>query len=454
MLLPNIHDYAPARTDTDLADALTALYRTHCTSLVDAVRYVKEKQFAKLLRSFNGTMTVPVSRLFQHPGVAPWVKACDEMMYQQIVRFVSQLALQVIPPQVFMMLDNISKGLTQQIRTNFQQFPELVIQAKLEPATIFCSLLQRLLRVNETAHAAANLLINDQMRNAMWQDWVRNVRPKRVVETELPECGHEEVYYILTRQIRQLLEPLEPSDWLDAGTDFARIPFSPDGADFLHGGFHTAEGILDRWAVFLKMLPSRFPKAPTRTLLQCISTVSTATLRDLTVNQAQSFGGWWITKVWVDEMMLWLAESGGFLEDRGAARASSTPHTDGFESFLETSGPPAEEHGNGHSSSALGLDFQQMPSFESNCGESKQSLGPPTGNCESPYERSDGWLCANPIIVKFTSRLNTASVPHSFEFHDDNDDSGIGMSLLSTNMDHKFDFGTGHLSNGHDLLVG
>jgi len=349
---------------------------------VDAVRYVKEKQFAKLLRSFNGTMTVPVSRLFQHISIAPWIKASDELMYQQIVRFVSQLALQVIPPQVFMMLDNISKGLTQQIRTNFQQFPEHVIQAKLEPATIFCSLLQRLLRVNETAHAAANLLINDQMRNAMWQDWVKHVRPKRVVETELPECGHEEVYFILTRQLRQLLEPLEPSDWLDAGTDFATAPFSPDATNFMHVGFHTAEGILDRWAVFLKMLPSRFPKAPTRTLLQCISTVGTATLRDLTVNQAQSFGGWWITKVWVDEMMLWLAESGGFLEERNQIRAMSSPHTDGFESFLETSLPPAGNNGNLNSASVLGLGFHHIPSFERSHGGPKQSTGPPTANCE------------------------------------------------------------------------
>lgn len=61
---------------------------------------------------------------------------------------------------------------------------------------------------------------------------------------------------------------------------------------------------------------------------------------------------------------------------------------------------------------------------------------------------------ANLIAVKFTARLDPTSAANSFEFHDDNDDSGIGMSLLSANMDHKFDFNTGHLANGSELLVG
>jgi len=108
MVLPDIYQFLPARTDTDLADALTALYRTHCASLVDALRYVKEKQFVRLLGSFSGTLTVPVSRLFAHPNLAPWIKMCDWLMYQQIVRFISHLALQVIPAPVFTMLGNVS----------------------------------------------------------------------------------------------------------------------------------------------------------------------------------------------------------------------------------------------------------------------------------------------------------------------------------------------------------
>lgn len=381
MKLPNIIPYLPPKTDTDTADALSALYRTHCTSLIDAVRYVKERQFTRLLGSFHGTMTVPVSKLFSHPNLAPWIQMCDWLMYQQIVRFVSQLALQVIPQQVFSMLGNVSDSLTQILRKNLQNYPEHVMQAKLEPATIFASLLKRLLRVNETAHAAANLLTNDQMRNMMWQDWVRSVKPKRVVETELPECGHEEVYNVLTKEIRQLLEPLEPSDWYETGTEFQSFEF-PEQTSAANT---SAEGILDRWSVFLTSLPGRFPQTQTRHLLQYISTVGTASLRDITVNQAQSFGGWWITKVWVDEMMLWLAEMGGFLEVRNLPPASPTPDLEHLEVFLDSDQKRLTDGNDAHQATSIGLNFEQLPNLESAHRGQRHTTCPPMTTCKSLF---------------------------------------------------------------------
>lgn len=323
--LPNIHPFCPAKTDADTADALVALYRTHCTSLIDCIRFCKEKQFFRLFTSFHGTLTVPVQKLLAHPNIAPWIQAVDTLMYQKMVRFVSRLTLQAAPPAVITILNNISTNLHAHISKTFSAHPAHLLQAKLRPAATFASLLHRLIRVNAAAHAAANLLTVDQNREQMWREWVTMVNPKRVMEAELPACGYDEVYKILTVDIRTLLEPLNSPPFPDnplfsfdleaysyaqsgfAANTFQAQPVQPDGSV-------STENILDRWSAFLSSLPARFPHAKTRTMLHCISAVGTAALRDITIMGGASYQTWWVMKIFVDEMALWLAAMGGFLE--------------------------------------------------------------------------------------------------------------------------------------------
>ena len=402
--LPPLQQFLPPKTDADAANNLAALYRTHCTSLVDSVRYVKEKQFSKALASFNGTMTIPVQKLFQHRDVAPWIRECDRVMYQQIIRFVSQLALQVIPPLVFQMLKNISHTLTDQIQRHFGNHPEHLLRAKLELATIFSNLLQQMLRVNETAHAAANLLMNDELRAIMWQDWVRAVRPKRVVESSLSTSGHTEVYGILTAEMRHLLSPLPPADGVEYGTEFASTEVAdPNKGDWLAQANPDADSIIERWTMFLKSIPARFPGCAARTLIDRINSVGNAALRDVTVSVAQSFGAWWTTKVWVDEMMLWLAEMGGFL-DTPSPESSPTSHYEEFDTLLghstrrrsaEPEAVPRPDSGATlprPSSANPALDFGNMPSLSPHIDGNRPSSGPPTATCESaPDEIPSFW---------------------------------------------------------------
>jgi len=324
--LPDIMPYCPPRTDADTAEALVALYRTHCTSLIDCIRFCKEKQFFRLFTSFHGTLTVPVQKLFSNPNLAPWIQECDYLMYRKMVRFVSRLTLQAAPPVVITILNNISTNVHAHIQKTFSSHPMHVLQAKLKPAAIFASLLHRLIRVNAAAHAAANLLTIDQNREQMWREWVSMVNPKRVMESELPDCGYEETYKILTCDIRGLLEPLQAPPFPD-NPMFILDNQAYNNAQANNGAQSTAgqvvpeastsastENVLDRWASFLTDLPNRFPEASTRTLLHCIEAVGTAALRDITIMGGASYQTWWVMKIFVDEMSLWLAAMGGFLE--------------------------------------------------------------------------------------------------------------------------------------------
>ena len=314
--LPDLQQFLPHGTDADTAGALKALYRAHCISVIDCVRFCKERSFWHHFTSLHGTLTVPVQKLFAHPDVSPWIRECDWLMYQKMIQFVSPLALQVMPEVVTSAFQSISDNLPHQVQTIFQHHPQHVRDAKHGPAVIFAGLLGRLLRVNAASHAAAHILGNDATRDQMWHDWVHHVKPTVTAETCLPGVGYSRCIQILTNDIRDLLSPLGTISYPSMQQIYASI-----GPNFGGGTSHfndlddsTTSSVLDRWVTFLHGLPLRFPNADARTMLHCVSDVGTAALRDITMATAVSFGQWTVTKVWVDEMMQWLAEKGGFLD--------------------------------------------------------------------------------------------------------------------------------------------
>lgn len=433
--LPSIHPYLPQRTDMDTAEALVALYRTHCTSLIDSIRFCKEKQFFRLYTSFHGTLTVPVQKLFTHPNLAPWIEQCDLVMYRTMVRFVSRLTLQAAPVVVINILNNISSSLHSHIAKTFGQQPPHVLDAKLKPATIFAGLLYRLIRVNQSAHAAANLLTIDQNREQMWSEWTTMVNVKRVMEAELPDCGYEETYKIMTTEMRSLLEPLQAPNFQDDASfysfdtdsnNFASFLQSQTGPSSRNGTQISAENVLERWSTFVSSLPTRFPNAPTRTILHCISAIGTAAIRDITIIGGVSYSHWWVLKMFVDEMALWLAEMGGFLEPT-----------------VNAAGP-------------MNSNMNQSPTLENGLGRSQSgsrmsSLGP---NTNGHSNEGTSTYMSEPQQQNFAPQHqqqhqhqhqvhnhglqyqpNTSSkLQHQQSHESDIDDSGIGMSLMDDDL--------------------
>nr|POE65220.1 gpi mannosyltransferase 4 [Quercus suber] len=444
--LPSIQPYLPPRTDQDTAEALYALYRTHCTSLIDSIRFCKEKQFFRLYTSFHGTLTVPVQKLFTHPNLASWIEQCDLVMYRTMVRFVSRLTLQAAPVVVINILSNISNNLYAHISKTFANQPHHVLDAKLRPATVFGGLLYRLIRVNQSAHAAANLLTIDQNREQMWREWVTMVNPKRVMESELPDCGFEETYKILTTEMRGLLEPLQAPAYHDdlyglqaynfkengAFANFVQTPAGPSSRNGQSGV--STENVLDRWSTFLSSLPARFPQASARTLLHCISAVGTSALRDITIMNGVSYGHWWVLKIFVDEMALWMAEMGGFLEPKQTPMSRSSNrmfHTSPIENMN------GQSNGGSRMSSA-GVDTSnQQDIFGQSAHQQQQHQ-----QSFMPYPPSD--------LNNRQHRLHPSaqyqdlhSKPHrqqqqqqqqAQQHETDIDDSGIGMSLIEDDL--------------------
>lgn len=210
-----------------------------------------------------------------------------------MIRLLSPLALQVVPSVVLSALRQLSTTLVSHITTTFSAQPLHVLDAKLAPASIFASLLDRLLRVNDAAHAAARFLGNPPDRDQMVKDWKAYVNAQSIVDREIP-CIAPLAKDILEREIPNLLEPEESVLTTD-------------------GDSTSTESVLDRWTYFLTVLPHRFRIPSARHFNIYVGALATAALRDLTTNGAISFGSWWVVRCWVDEWMSWQAERGGFL---------------------------------------------------------------------------------------------------------------------------------------------
>lgn len=427
LILPPIAPYLPQGTDIDAAKSLEALYLSHCTSLIECIRFCKEKNFFHLFTAFHGTLTVPVQKLLINPALASWIELSDLRMYQNMMQIVSVVALQVIPPYGLQSLRNISEKLVSHIRTSFEGQPEHVFRAKEAPAALFADLLDRALRVNTTAHATANFLHNHANRTQMYIDFIAFVRPRKIAQS-VPLEGMDDVVNLLVSEIRQLLDPKNVPWELESVTvqgDFYLQHPTPDRPDN-EGPAETAN-ILDRWVGFLKSLPSRFPYASHANIVQYVQMIGTTMMRDLTISRADSFGAWWCLKCWIDEMICFLAEKGGFMKQSTTQTFSGTKRKNQHESEeMDTRSHKRLSTGSVPEDSG----FQDDSQFDMNMGgNSSQVLAPLTPSLENQ----------NQHVTNLDANTNFA------------DDSGI--SLRMSGEDSPMTKFTNHLEsqrNGED----
>ncbi|KAF5027336.1 hypothetical protein F66182_580 [Fusarium sp. NRRL 66182] len=399
--LPAIEPYLPQGTDPDAAKSLAALYRSHCTSLVECVRYCKEKTFFHLYTSFQGTLTMPVQKLLGNPALSPWIEECDFVLYQRMMKIVAGLTLQVVPKPVLDTLRNISEKLVPHIRESFQGQPHHVVRAKEAPAALFSGLLDRALRVNLTAHAAANMLANPANRDQMYLDWIIIVRTRKIAEC-VPTRGMDDLVNVLINEMRDLLSPENVPYEVECLTVYGDT-LGRNGRSFEADGGSSASGqnVLDRWVAFIQSLPAKFPYASDSEIVWCVERVGTAVMRDITLAQGKSFGSWWVTKTWMDEMTCFLAEQGGFMKQKRS-------HTTG----VTTSIPPqtaqdTNRHGSRYSSGSDELNMDNMPQ---NQGE--RAPFPPSNKMSQNMGMSGG---------------------------DVHDDSGIGMGIRTPEEEYPMD---------------
>ncbi|KAJ5641809.1 Winged helix-turn-helix transcription repressor DNA-binding [Penicillium lividum] len=328
LILPDIRGHLPANTDLKVADALAALYRTHCISVIDSFRFCKERNLLKYFSAFHGTLTVPVQRLLTHPNLAPWIKECDWLMYQKMIPFVAPLTTQVVPKPVLDAFRSISQRLCGHIAETFKSQPTHVSIARLIPAHIFCNLLKHMLDVNQAANAAAAWLCHPENRNQMWADFKSLVDPQEMItKANIPACAARATEQILKHDVRALLTPINDVDPMNS-LPFYRKPDTPEDIAAHPFPAESAPGdeynFPDKWIQFILNVPAVFAGHRSQCVIEKVDAMWENILHRLTLGGAASFSAWWMTKVFFHEMMLWQAEKGGFMQSNPATLQSVT----------------------------------------------------------------------------------------------------------------------------------
>ncbi|KAG5356597.1 Transcriptional regulator RFX1 [Yarrowia sp. C11] len=306
LMLPSMEPYLPLGTDSDTANTLAALYKAHCQSLVESLRFMHIRKFLHIHGAFIGGLTSTVQKLYRHESLQPWVAKADWIMYKDMVQMLSPLALQEIPPQVLSGLKSLSQYLPEYLKSSLCKTSPGFVETKLKPARAFASLLMRLVRVSELALNAGKLLASDHDRAVMKDDWIKYVDSGLIVARDVP-CSSQEVTKILDVDLPQLLDYKDP----------------------------VASAIVEHWAMYLMTLPQRFTNVYPHMFLLYMNAVFTAALREIFLNGGDGFGAWMVVRCWVDEWMGWTAEQGGFLS------ADHTKETNKHESKEE-----GTSHGN------------------------------------------------------------------------------------------------------------
>lgn len=340
--IPGIDKFIPQYTKPELVKSLCAAYLSHCQSLIEATRSMDLKAFWACLNSFVGELPLPVKKLLQSESLINWVYLTDLKMYKTMVNSISHWAFGELSLNVLNGLRSLSQILPAQLESSLLDMPEKFVQAKLKPAKEFASLLQRLISVNKMGLQASKIFVNHKEVCKMRNDWKKYVDPKSIVAREAP-CGGAQLERILGEDVVNILNECEQAanSRKDAPEDFENQPGSSAGdsafettasdLETVAGSAPSSAGsssslakaepegtpkpdtVLQKWAEYLSDLPLQFPQVSTRLFMLFMNSLLTACLREISMNNGDGFGAWWVVQCWIDEWMRWSAEMGGFL---------------------------------------------------------------------------------------------------------------------------------------------
>ncbi|WBW71079.1 DNA-binding transcription factor Sak1 [Schizosaccharomyces osmophilus] len=309
--LPPIDYYLSTPFDNHEAKAaLMTVYSSHCITLIESIRYMHLKQFLSEISSFPDSLSPSLLALLASPFFSRWIEKSDMIMYQEILKLLFPMTLQVVPTPVLVLLRHLTENLLSHMSNIYSSHSPCLAQVKIETAAAFSNLLSRLLRVNDTAHAAARFLANPADRQLICSDWERFVNTKVIVSREVMQNDKEAVN-VLDEWFSLLSTCSSPSELHDPLKEQSNV----NDMAMHRIELRQIDGVLDRMADFFLELPSRFPSCSPRTFLLYLSALQTSVLREITVGGGKAFGALWVIRCWVDEYMTWVAEIGGFLDD-------------------------------------------------------------------------------------------------------------------------------------------
>lgn len=294
LTLPSLYPFLPPDCDYDIADTLYSLYRVHCTTVFDALRYMHLAKLFGAFANFAGVLTAPVLKLYASAPLHEWVRQCDEVTYRAMTKMLTKLHLQDVPEDVVQNLKVVALQYEPKLAVALTKVPRALAHLKSAEARRFVGGLARLVRVIETGHLATRILNNPAEKHAMLADWRRlDVAELALRDAPCLPANRQALLAVLQREVAPALAQV-----LGAGAAGA-----------------TEAPPLAVMAALLARLPLRFDRVNARLYILAACNLITTFLREISLAGGQGFGAWWVVRCWIDEFLNWYFELGGLLYD-------------------------------------------------------------------------------------------------------------------------------------------
>lgn len=151
----------------------------------------------------------------------------------------------------------------------------------------------------------------------------------------------------------------------------------------------------------------------------------------------QSYGHWWVLKIFVDEMSLWLAEMGGFLEPEATndnmmrQSMQQSPTLEGTINGTSVAGSRSASRMGSIAPESSGHPLSGNPIFPAHLQRNASFEAParphsamPVLNPQQPLQDGPAFFMPQPMTHG----------PSQLQQETDIDDSGIGMSLMDDDL--------------------
>lgn len=282
MQLPELADFVGDEDPVAIA-TLQNLYTTHCRQLADLLRTFNVKKYINLVAGFFPSLAVPIQRLLLTTGAVTWVRECDGVLYRDFVYLCGQRSLTPMTPPIAEALSLLACQLPSTLQS-CKKVPgdalasQALERVKVEEAQKFAEMIDRLLRLNESAQAAMRVFTSEEVV-AMKHEWEMAITPAASRDTP---CCRELSAQFLGQDVPSLLSLRN-------------------------------EKPLEHWARWITGIKDRFPSIGPRIFALHAGAVSTAALRDLNRAGCTTFGAWWVVRCWLDDWMAWTAEYSDYL---------------------------------------------------------------------------------------------------------------------------------------------
>lgn len=289
IVLPSIYPYLPQDTDYDIADTLYSLYKVHCSSIFEFLRYMQVEKLLSTFSSFNGILTVPVFKLYTEDSVTSWVDKCDSIMFKNMVKMLTKIHMQLVPESIIQQLKEVSKHYVDCLTQSLQnKVSKKFLMMKIKNARKFSLILGRLVKVLESGGAVARILESVQDKQAMISDWLK-LDLNEIILREVP--------------------------WSKENVDVLLDIFTNSFVQILRNLIgKNAHEIMHSIAELIIQVPSHIVGVNPRFFTLVFGNLFTTCLREISLNGGQGFGIWWIMRCWIDEYIAWYFELSGYFQ--------------------------------------------------------------------------------------------------------------------------------------------